>query len=442
MQIQSSLFKPIDHVQITVWRILFGLVLVFECFGSNLVGWTKEVFTGPPHITFNFIGFDWLQPIDGIGMFVYFGLMGLLAIAITLGWHYRIVMPLFTLGWAGLYFMHKTSYNNHHYLMLLLCILMTFTPANANLSMDAKQGRTKRLQYLPAIFKWQFLFLFLIVYTYASVAKWYPDWMSGRVSELMFSSKKDMPVLGAIYRWELTPLFVAWGGILYDLFVIPALLYKPTRKLAFITSIAFHIFNSVTFQIGTFPYMMIGASVLFFPPATVTKLFRIKTYSDAIQKTTYTSQHKHIVSVLFCLFMLIQVMLPLRHFAIPGNVFYTEEGHRLSWRMMLRIKYGNIGFNILKKGQPIAHDAKDHLTVGQYRALATHPDMIWQYCQYLKKLYGQDIEIYVNAWVSLNNRPFRQLIDPNVDMAKAPWHVWGHEDWINPCNWKQINNIE
>ena len=68
--------------------------------------------------------------------------------------------------------------------------------------------------------------------------------------------------------------------------------------------------------------------------------------------------------------------------------------------------------------------------------------MIWQYCQYLKKLFGDDIEIYVNAWVSLNNRPFRQIIDPTVDMAKAPWHVWGHEEWINPCNWKQIEHIE
>ncbi len=442
MRIQNILFKPIDHVQITVWRILFGLVLVFECFGSNLVGWTKEVFTSPPQMTFNFIGFEWLQPLEGYGMFVYFGIMGLLGIAIALGWHYRIVMPLFTIGWAGLYLMHKTSYNNHHYLILLLCVLMTFTPAHANLSVDAKQGRIKRLHQLPALFKWQFLCLFLVVYTYASVAKWYPDWMSGRVSELMFSAKKDMPLLGSIYSWELTPLIVAWGGILYDLVVIPALLYKPTRKLAFIVSIAFHIFNSVTFQIGTFPYMMIGASVLFFPPKTIRKVFRIRKPEVALKPTGPGPQHQHLITVLFCLFMLIQVVLPLRHFSIPGNVFYTEEGHRLSWRMMLRVKVGNVGFKILKEGQPIKHDAKKHLTRSQYRLLSTHPDMIWQYCQYLKKLFGDDIEIYVNAWVSLNNRPFRQIIDPTVDMAKAPWHVWGHEEWINPCNWKQIEHIE
>ena len=165
MSLQSVLFKPIDHVQITMWRILFGLVLIFECIGSNLVGWTTEVFTSPPEFTFNFIGFEFLQPLPGNGMYIYFIVMGLLGLAITLGWRYRIVMPLFTIGWAGLYFMHKTSYNNHHYMMLLLCFLMCFTPAHANLSMDAKKGRTKRLGTLPSLFKWQFLVLFLIVYT-------------------------------------------------------------------------------------------------------------------------------------------------------------------------------------------------------------------------------------------------------------------------------------
>ena len=31
--------------------------------------------------------------------------------------------------------------------------------------------------------------------------------------------------------------------------------------------------------------------------------------------------------------------MPLRHYAYPGNVSWTEEGHQFSWRMMLRDKY-------------------------------------------------------------------------------------------------------
>jgi vitamin K-dependent gamma-carboxylase len=435
MHLQTALFKPMDHVQITIWRILFGLVLVFECFGSNLVGWTTEVFTSPPAFTFNFIGLESLQPLPGNGMYLYFIVMGLLGVAITLGWQYRIVMPLFTIGWAGLYFMHKTSYNNHHYLMLLLCLMMCLTPAHCNLSLDAKTSRTKRRTTLPALFKWQFLVLFLIVYTYASVAKWYPDWMSGQVSEIMFSAKTDMPLLGKIYAWKSTALVVAWGGIFYDLLVIPALLWKRTRKIAFFISIAFHIFNSITFQIGTFPYMMIGASVLFFPPNTIRKVFRIKREKD-IETLNYTHSFRRLVAVSFVVFMTIQVILPLRHFAIPGNVFYTEEGHRLSWRMMLRVKHGNIGFKVIKDGERIPHDPRKHLTKGQYYTMLHHPDMIWQYCQYIKQLHSDEIEIYVNAWVTLNGREYRQLIDPDANMAKAKWHLFKHEEWINECNWQ------
>lgn len=442
MTLKAFLFKPIDHVQITIWRILFGLVLFFECIGSNVVGWTREVFVAPPLFTFNFIGFDWLQPLPGNGMYWYFVVMGILGLAITFGYRYRFAMPLFTLGWMGLYFMHKTSYNNHHYLMLLLCLMMCFTPANANLSLDAKQGRTQRRSSLPAIFKWQFLILFLIVYTYASVAKWYPDWMDGTVSSLMFSTKTDLPVIGPIYTWKLTPIVVAWGGILYDLLVIPALLYKPTRKVAFIVSIAFHVFNSLTFQIGTFPYMMIGASVLFFPPTTIRRIFRVKEKPGEQACPTWSIQKQQWVSAIFILFMAVQVLLPLRHFIIPGNVFYTEEGHRLSWRMMLRVKHGTIGFKVIKDGETITHDAKKDLTFYQFHAMTGHPDMIWQYCQYLKRLYGNDIEIYVNAWVSVNQRPHVQLIDPTYDMAKAQWHIFGHEEWINLCPWKNDNTRE
>lgn len=45
-------------------------------------------------------------------------------------------------------------------------------------------------------------------------------------------------------------------------------------------------------------------------------------------------------TVLFGLYFLIQLLLPLRHFLIEGNVAWTEEGYRLSWRMMTRDKSG------------------------------------------------------------------------------------------------------
>ena len=430
MKLKASIFKPIDHIQLSIWRILFGLVLFFESIGSNLVGWTKLVFVDPPQLTFNFIGFEWLQPLDGNGMYIYFGVLALLSIFITIGYRYRLAMVLFTIGWAGVYFMHKTSYNNHHYLMLMLCIMMCLTPAHAGLSVDAKQKRFGPYSQLPAIFRLQYVVLILIVYVYASIAKLYPDWISGEVGKILYTKLQDNVLVGWFFRWEPSFQIMAWSGILYDLLIIPMLLYRRTRVLAFFLSLFFHLFNSITLQIGTFPYMMIGASVLFFSPERVRRFFRQPQWSDEHGTLPISNRHKNLIQFAFMAFVVINIALPLRHHLIKGNVLWTEEGHRLSWRMMLRSKQGNVHFTIKDNGKLISHDARDHLSDKQYRTMATHPDFIWQYVQYLKKLFGPDIEVYVISWVRVNGRDAQPIIDPNVDMAKVKWHWFKHEPWI------------
>src|SRR5690554_7360920 len=48
-------------------------------------------------------------------------------------------------------------------------------------------------------------------------------------------------------------------------------------------------------------------------------------------------------------YLILQVLLPLRHWAIKGDVLWTEEGHRLSWRMMLRARGGEAEFKVVDK---------------------------------------------------------------------------------------------
>ena len=59
--------------------------------------------------------------------------------------------------------------------------------------------------------------------------------------------------------------------------------------------------------------------------------------------------------------------------------------------------------------------------------------MIWQLAQRIKNEYlekGEEIEIYVDTKISLNGRPYKKLIDPNVDLASVSWSTWKHSDWI------------
>lgn len=429
MRFQNFLFKQIDNTPIVLWRVVFGLVMFFETWGAIAVGWVKQVYIDPPEFTFNFIGFEFLQPLPGYGMYVWFALLGVFSIGVLLGYRYRLSIILLTLGWLGVYFMHKTSYNNHHYLMSVLCFLMCFVPANKAFSLDVKLGKTTPSSLCFNYYLQLFVWLFIIVFTYASIAKIYPDWLRGVPLTQWLDAKKDS-ILGFLFQNSYQALFMAWGGILFDLLIIPAFLWSKTRRFAFWISLYFHLMNSITFQIGTFPYMMIGACVLFYPAAQLRKWFRLTNHHEN-KLPTLTISKKNWMTTIFVIFYAVQIALPLRHHFISGNVFWTEEGHKLSWRMMLRSKRGSTTFYVTKiDGDILRINAKNYITEKQYRTMSTHPDMIWQFCQYLKKLYGTDIHIKVINKVSLNFRAVKPMIDPEFDMAKAKWHLFQHEKWI------------
>ncbi len=85
--------------------------------------------------------------------------------------------------WAGVYLMQKSSYNNHYYLLMLLCFLMIFVPAHRYASIDTRENPQLKKISMP---RWVWLLLVLqmwIVYTYASIAKLYPDWLDGTLPD-------------------------------------------------------------------------------------------------------------------------------------------------------------------------------------------------------------------------------------------------------------------
>lgn len=129
--------------------------------------------------------------------------------------------------------------------------------------------------------------------------------------------------------------------------------------------------------------------------------------------------------------------MPLRHYVFKDDVLWTEEGHRLSWRMMLRAKSGNTSFYVIDQATNNAIPIKldNYLTKKQQRSVTTKPDMIWQFAQHLKEDFakqGTNVKVYARAYVSVNGKPSKQLIDPKVDLANEPWYHFKHHDWILP----------
>lgn len=428
-------FTKIDNSSLLIFRVFFGILVSLECYGAILTGWVKRTLI-EPQFTFNFIGFEWIQPLPGNGMYFYFFLMGTLGIGIALGYKYRFSIISFTLLWLGVYLMQKTSYNNHYYLLVLISALMCFFPANANYAIDAKQKPARKKDFMFSYVKWIVVFQLFIVYTYASFAKLYADWLDFGILKILMSSKVDFYVIGELLQQPWVHAIMGFFGIAFDLLIIPALLWKPTRKSAFWLSVFFHLFNSIVFQIGIFPYLSLAFTVFFFEPEIIRNIFFKRKVLYSPNQTTVINTFKKPIYSLIGVYFIIQLLLPIRHYFINDDVLWTEEGHRMSWRMMLRSRGGKIAFQVVNKTTKKSSQIKldDYLTKKQSRRIAAYPDFIWQFAQHLKKEYakkGEDISVFaLNSKVSVNRKPYRAFIDPKVDLANESWNHFEHHDWV------------
>ena len=427
------LFQRVDNSSLIVFRICFGFLITLEAWGAIFTGWIRRTLI-EPQFTFNFIGFDFLQPLPGNGMYFYYGLMGLLGVFVMIGYKYKWSISGYTLMWTCVYLMQKSSYNNHYYLLILILIFMLIVPANTYASVDVKLNPKLKQISMP---RWVVLFIVFqlwIVYTYASVAKLYPDWLSGEVPAMLMKGKKDYWLVGEILQQKWTHYVILYFGILFDLLIVPLLLYRKTRLPMFCLAIFFHLFNSYVFRIGIFPYLSLAFCLFFFSAELVHRRFLYKKpFYD--QAEVIVPEHRNLLIGIFCVWFPFQILMPLRHWAIKGDVLWTEEGHRMSWRMMLRSKSGLASYKIVNKTTGEVNYVKkgDYLTRKQIRQASTKPDVIWQFSQRLKEIYaekGEEIEIYVNARVSVNYKERKQLIDPKVNMAEAEWDYFFHNDWI------------
>jgi len=430
------LFTQIDNSALVVFRIIFGFLIAIEAIGAIFTGWIRSSLIEPQE-TFNFIGFDFLQPLPGNGMLYYYALMGLFGILVMLGYKYRISIIAYTIMWSGVYLMQKSSYNNHYYLLMLLCIIMSFLPANRFAALDSRNNPSLRSISMP---RWVWLVIVLqmwIVYTYAAVAKLYPDWLNGSFPSVLMKSKQNYWLVGEFLQQQWVHYSIASFGLLFDLLIIPLLLWRKTRIFAFLAAIFFHLFNSFIFHIGIFPYLSLAITLFFFPSEKINKWFLLnkKEYYN-LNEIIIPSFRKPLL-VLLSIWFMVQIALPLRHHFFQDNVLWTEEGHRLSWRMMLRSKSGQCDFKVVEAGSrdTIYVDKSQYLSKKQLGAVNSKPDLIWQFAQRLKKEYaekGKNVQVFVNAKVSVNGRSFQQFIDPKVDLAGEKWHHFKHHHWILP----------
>jgi len=442
--IQRYIQKDTEAAPLAVFRIIFGTMMLFGIIRFCSKGWIDTLYIQPKFF-FSYYGFEWVKPL-GTYTYALFFICGLSCLLIAVGYKFRLAAITFFLSFTYIELMDKTTYLNHYYFVSLIGFLFIFLPAADHYSIDAK-NKASASQKVPQWTIDALKLMVAIVYFYAGLAKLNSDWLlMANPLKIWLAPKYDLPIVGPLLKMPVIAYFFSWFGALYDLTIPFLLLYRKTRIAAFIMVIIFHVLTWWLFPIGMFPFLMIGSALIFFSPQWHRKillnsaaLFKIKIAAPAVGNEALPARRINSKHIVILLFFIIQLAFPFRYLLYPGELFWTEEGFRFSWRVMLMEKAGYAQFTIKDSstGHSFYVNNDDFLTPFQEKQMAFQPDFILEYAHFLHDHYKKqgvaDPIVTVESTVSLNGRPGAVFIDPNVNLAKVE-ESFMPKQWINQFN--------
>ena len=436
---RRRLAAPVDGATVAVFRIAFGALLLWQALEFLVEGRLERYFVAPL-LHFAYPGFEWVRPLPETGLRAVFWLMAASAVGVALGWRYRLCASALFLTHTYQFLVDSAFYNNHDYLIALLALLLVAVPANATAAVDARR-LAGRAGTVPLWSLWLLRFQILVPYTFGGLAKLDADWLI-RAQPMRIWLTQPIPDGWRVpaFRHEWAAYFFSWSGLFIDLLAAPALLWRPTRPYAIAVLASFHVLNSQLFEIGVFPWLMLGALALFGDPSWPRRVGLLpRKPGDRRPAPPAAGPARPALLAALAVFVLLQVVLPVRHLLYPGDVDWTEEGHRFAWRMKLRDKRGDVEFLGVDRTTGRTHrldQPEALLTPRQYAMMVHDPDMMRQFARWLSGELRQrgkgDFEIHVVTSLSLNGLPPRPLVDPGVDLASVPGPRWARAEWIQP----------
>lgn len=423
--LSTTMRERVRATPFSVFRAVFGLLMAFGAVRFIWLGWIEDHYTDPV-FHFKYWGFEWVEPLSTDTLYAVHYLMILAAIGVMLGtkWAYRLSAFTLFLTFTYTELIDLTYYLNHYYYVSIVSALLCIVPSPPSI-WDTNA-------YIPRWVLVVFKLQIAIVYIYAGLAKINYDWLILALPlKIWLPAHDNMPVIGPLFTWSITPYIFSWFGMLYDCLIVFFLLYKRTRIWAYLTVIIFHSLTGLLFQIGVFPLVMIGGTLIFFNFGS-RKLTAPAPFDAPNLK-------ERILATVLVIHFAFQLLFPWRFLLYEGNMFWTEEGYRYGWRVMLMEKAGTALFYVKdsKTGREGVVDNSEFLNPHQEKQMAMQPDMILQFAHFLGKHYAQngveDPQVRTEVYVTLNARPSQLLIDPHVNLMDET-DTFSAKTWILPYN--------
>ncbi len=423
----SRLVEPVDGASLAAFRVLFGGLMLIATLRFWAKGWVEALYVAPSmHLTY--WGFGWVAPLPEPGMTLVFAALAVASALVMIGLFYRAAIVAFFLLFTYVELIDQAVYLNHYYLVSLLALLMATMPLDRVASLDAWRRPEIAARGLPRWCVWTLRAQLGLVYFFAGVAKLQPDWLvDAQPLTGWLAARDDLPLLGPLLTLPGAAHAMSWGGALFDLSAPFALAHRATRPFAYAAVVGFHLVTGLLFQLGMFPWIMIGLTTIFFAPSWPRRWLG---GPRRIDPGARTRRPRWLAPALAAWFA-VQLALPIRHHAYDGDVLFTEEGMRFAWHVMIAEKAGRLELRAREGDREWLLDPSAELTLTQRRMMATSPDMILRYAHHVRDRYareGRRVEVRAECWVALNGRPSRLLIDPDADLAAEP-------DGLGPRRW-------
>ena len=476
--LRDRLFEPVDSAILVYLRVIVGLGILYWAYSytkpvayDDILLPFYDIAFLKPRFLFKYAGFEWVKLWPGNGIAWHFLITKIAAVGLVLGLLTRVSAAILCFSIAYVLLVERHIYLNHYYLLSCVAGLMVFLPVGGRWSVDRKLGIERERRLVPKWHLWLVQFQLGIPYFFGAIAKMNADWLQGQPGGIMLQDRTHVPLVETFLQVPHAGLLFSYGGLFYDLLVVPMLLYRRTRMLAVLGSIGFHLSNSQLFHIGVFPWFMLAALLIFFPwdwfphwvgwirskysdhPLSYSAARdKVRTDRDAAifaldeekRKEPSGRQAKWFTPAagmktwgfrLALTYVVIQLLLPIRPWILPGNPSWNERGQRFAWRMMLRQKVTLTTFRVeAPNGAYQFFPARTVMTYYQMSRAERNPELVRQAAVELKKMAEstgtKDAKIYCLALVSLNGRRPVPLVDPTIDLTTVR-RGWLHDPWVN-----------
>ncbi|MFT4968618.1 MAG: hypothetical protein ACI9O4_000348 [Chitinophagales bacterium] len=406
---------------LATFRIAFGILMLISTIRFWYMGWIEQLYCNPTFF-FKYYGFHWIPAPSETAIYAVFILLILSCICISLGLFYRFSILTFFLLFTYTELIDASNYLNHYYFISIIAFLLIFLPANKYFALDNFILNNRQ----DKVAAWQINIIKLqlgILYFYAGLAKLNSTWLFEALPlKIWLPSKVHLPVIGQWLSYNATAYLFSWGGALFDLSIFFLLIYQGTRVYAYGMVIVFHLLTWYLFPIGMFSFVMIASTLIFFSENSHRKIYEFVSATAAIPQTPSHFKLNKFSLVTLTFYISFQLLFPFRHVLYTDNLFWTEQGYRFSWRVMLMEKVGYATFTVKDRtGKIELVDNSIYLSPFQEKMMSTQADFIIQYANFLKTEYEQKgfkiPEIYADIFVSLNGAGSRRFIHPAVDLA-------------------------